>query len=383
VYLSGMKDHRIERKKLHLLEDIVFIAIAAVLSGAESWNDIQQYGNQKKEWLKSILDLPNGIPSHDTFNRFFAAMDPIEFERVFTAWVQSLAKKYPGDIVSIDGKTMRGSRGKAVNSATHIVSAWSKSNKLILAQVKVNEKSNEITAIPELLNALLLEGSVVTLDAMGCQKEIAKTIRGKKAEYILAVKENQADLLDDIKDSFKMLKPDQYSEDLDFGHGRIEMRKCSVIADLSLMEKPTQWKSLSTIIRVESERYNKSTGEQQKENRYYISSLATTAQGISSAIRSHWEIENKVHWTLDVSFNEDASRKRAGNAAINFSVINRLALNILKRDDFKIGIKSKRLMAGWNNEYILKVLNFNASPLKFYAITPCRLKRRLYFCSVM
>jgi len=273
----------------------VFIAIAAVISGAESWNEIQQYGNQKKEWLKTILDLPNGILSHDTFNRFFAALDPGEFERVFTAWVQALVRKYPGDIVSIDGKTMRGSRGKGFHSATHIVSAWSKSNKLILGQVKVNEKSNEITAIPELLNALLLEGSVVRLGAMGCQKGIAKIIRGKKAEYILALKENQTDLLDDIKDSFKMPKPDQYTEDLDFGHGRIEMRKCSVITDLSLMENPTQWKSLSTIIRVESEQYNKSTGEQQKETRYFISSLATTAQEILSAIRSHWEIENMVH----------------------------------------------------------------------------------------
>lgn len=229
---------------------------------------------------------------------------------------------------------------------------------MILGQVKVADKSNEITAIPVLMNALLLEGCIVTLDAMGCQKEIAKNIRGKKAEYILTVKENQPELLDDIRDSFRMLKPDQYTEDLDFGHGRIETRKCSIINDLSLIEKPTVWKSLSTIIKVESERYIKNTGEQQSETRYYISSLATTAEHILSAIRSHWEIENMVHWSLDVSFNEDASQKRAGNAAINFSIVNRLALNILKKDEHKIGLKSKRKMAGWSNDYLLKVLNF-------------------------
>lgn len=208
-YLSGMKDLRIERKKLHQLEDIVFITIAAVISGAESWNEIELFGKQKKPWLSSFLTLPNGIPSHDTFNRFYASLDSVEFEKVFTAWVQSLVSKYPGDIVAIDGKTVRGSRGKGFHSATHIVSAWSNSNQMIIGQVKVEEKSNEITAIPELLDALLIEGSIITIDAMGCQKEIAKNIRSKKAEYILAVKENQPELIDDIRDSFKMLKPEQ------------------------------------------------------------------------------------------------------------------------------------------------------------------------------
>lgn len=357
-YLSGMKDPRIERKKLHQLEDIVFITIAAVISGAESWNEIELFGKQKKPWLSSFLTLPNGIPSHDTFNRFYASLDPVEFEKVFTAWVQSLVSKYPGDIVAIDGKTVRGSRGKGFHSATHIVSAWSNSNQMIIGQVKVEEKSNEITAIPELLDALLIEGSIITIDAMGCQKEIAKKIRSKKAEYILAVKENQPELIDDIRDSFKMLKPEQVIQQLDFGHGRIETRTCSIISDLSLLEKPTLWKSLSTLIRMESERYIKSTGETQKETRYYISSLCCGAEHILKAIRSHWEIENKVHWSLDVAFNEDASRKRAGNAAVNFSIINRLALNLLKKNDEKIGMKSKRLLAGWSPEYIFKVLNF-------------------------
>ena len=357
-YLSTMKDPRIDRKKLHLLEDIIFITIAAVISGAESWNDIELYGKQKKEWLSTFLSLPNGIPSHDTFNRFYAALDPAEFEQFFSYWVQSLAKKYPGDVVAIDGKTIRGSRGKDFHSATHIVSAWSNSNQLIIGQVKVDQKSNEITAIPQLLEALLIEGSIVTIDAMGCQKEIAKKIRSKKAEYILSVKENQPELMDDIRDSFRMLVPEEVTQHLDFGHGRIETRKCSVISDLSLIEKPTVWKSLSTIIRIESERYMKATGITQTETRYYISSLCTGADQILTAIRSHWAIENKVHWSLDVSFHEDMSRKRAGNAALNFSIINRLALILLKKDDTKTSIRYKRLLAGWTPEYILKVLNF-------------------------
>jgi predicted transposase YbfD/YdcC len=357
-YLAAMKDPRINRRKLHLLEDIAFISIAAVISGAESWNDIELYGNQKKPWLSTFLSLPNGIPSHDTFNRFFAALDPAEFEGCFTAWVKSLVKQYPGDIVSVDGKTIRGSRGKDFHSATHVVSAWSNFNQLIVGQIKVDQKSNEITAIPRLLDALLIEGSVITIDAMGCQKEIAKKIRSRKAEYVLAVKENQPDLLDDIRDSFKMLAPEKFTEHLDFGHGRIETRKCSVISDLSLIEKPTLWKSLSTIIKVESERYIKATGITQSETRYYISSLCTGADNILKAIRSHWEVENKVHWSLDVSFNEDGCRKRAGNAAINFSVISRLALNILRKDDTKASIRSKRLLAGWTPEYIFKLLNF-------------------------
>jgi predicted transposase YbfD/YdcC len=357
-YLSSVKDPRIERKRLHQLEDIVFITIAAVISGAESWNDIELFGLTKKDWLTSFLTLPNGIPSHDTFNRFFAALDPDEFEQCFSAWVESLVQNYPGDILAIDGKTIRGSRGKGFHSAAHIVSAWSDQNQLIIGQIQVDQKSNEITAIPQLLDALLIEGSIVTIDAMGCQKEIAKKIRSKKAEYILGVKENQPDLIDDIRDSFKMLEPEEFSEHLDFGHGRIETRKCSVITDLSLIEKPILWKSLSTIIRIESERHIKATGINQTETRYYISSLCANAEQIQKAIRSHWGIENKVHWTLDVAFNEDGSRKRAGNAAFNFSVINRIALNLLKKEESKISIKSKRLKAGWTPEYILKILNF-------------------------
>lgn len=192
-YLSSMKDHRINRKKLHQLEDIVFITIAAVISGANSWNEIELFGKHKKEWLSSFLSLPNGIPSHDTFNRFFATLDPQAFEQVFTNWMKSLVEKYPGDIIAIDGKTIRSSKGKGFHSATHIVSAFSSHNQLIMGQLQVDQKSNEITAIPKLLDALLLEGCIVTIDALGCQKEIAKKIRSSKADYVLTVKENQAE----------------------------------------------------------------------------------------------------------------------------------------------------------------------------------------------
>lgn len=357
-YISSMKDPRIDRKKLHQLEDIVFITIAATLSGAESWNEIELFGNQKKQWLSGFLALPNGIPSHDTFNRFFGMLDPIEFESCFSEWVNSLAKVYSGDIVSIDGKTIRGSRGKGVHSAAHLVSAWSKNNQVVLGQIQVDQKSNEITAIPVLLDKLLLEGTIITIDAMGCQKEIAKKIRSKRADYVLAVKENQGDLLEDILDSFKMLPANQTVSDIDFGHGRIETRTCSVISDLSLIEKPHLWKSFSSMVRIKSQRYIKSTGVTQSQTRYYISSLEANAEVFQQAIRSHWSIENNLHWSLDVVFNEDGNRKRARNAAFNFSLINRIALNIIKKDQTKLSMKAKRLLAGWNNEYLLSLLGF-------------------------
>lgn len=354
-YLSGMKDPRIDRTKQHLLVDIVFIAIASVLSGAESWNEIEQYGKIKKAWLESFLELPNGIPSHDTFNRFFSALDTDEFERCFLNWVKSICVETEGEIISIDGKTIRGSRKQGCKSATHIVSAWADSNELILGQIKVDEKSNEITAIPKLLDALLLEGCVVTIDAMGCQKAIIKKIIKKKADYIIAVKENQKDLYDDILDSFKMLPPIDFFQDLDYGHGRIETRKCSVLTDFGLLENSKQWFGLASIVRVERERYFKATGKKENETSFYISTLIN-AEKIERGVRKHWGIENKVHWVLDVAFNEDLSRKRDGNAAQNFSCINRIALNLLKKDSLKLSIKGKRKNAGWDNDYILKVL---------------------------
>jgi predicted transposase YbfD/YdcC len=238
-----------------------------------------------------------------------------------------------------------------------MVSAWASVNNLVLAQRKVDEKSNEITAIPKLLAALELSGTVVTIDAMGCQRSIAEKIIAKKADYILAVKENQGHLLEEIKDSFRQLTTDAVAEEIDCGHGRVERRRCSVIADLSLLDNAAEWASLHGLVRIEAERYHKGTGKTEREIRYYITSIRADATRLNCAIRQHWSIENKLHWALDVSFSEDLDRKRAGNAAQNFSLLNRLALNLLKQDQTtKLGVKGKRLKAGWDNDYLLQLL---------------------------
>jgi predicted transposase YbfD/YdcC len=356
-YFAGVRDPRVERNREHLLEEILLIAIAAVLSGAESWNDIADYGETKREWLKTFLSLPSGIPSHDTFNRVFAALDPEEMEKGFVAWVSSIARLTAGEVVAIDGKALCGTRETGKKALVHMVSAWAESNGLVLAQRKVEEKSNEITAIPKLLEALELAGTVVTIDAMGCQREIALRIVEKKADYVLAVKNNQGLLSEQVKDSFRLLPSDAVEEEIDCGHGRVERRKCSVIADLSLIEKATEWASLRGLVRIEAERYHKASGKTERETRYYITSLPPAAAPVNRAIRQHWGIENKLHWVLDVGFGEDLSRKRAGHAAQNFSLLNRIVLNLLKQDkSSQRGIKGKRLKAAWDQSYLLKLL---------------------------
>lgn len=356
-YFSELTDPRVERNREHLLEEILLIAIAAVLSGAESWNDIADYGEDKQEWLQTFLTLPSGIPSHDTFNRVFAALDPEEMERGFAAWVSSIAKLTAGEVVAIDGKTLCGTRQVGKKALVHMVSAWASANNLVLGQRKVDEKSNEITAIPKLLNALELAGTVVTIDAMGCQREIASQIIEKKADYVLAVKENQGLLAEQVRDSFLLSASDSVAEQIDCGHGRVEQRRCSVIADLSMVEKAAGWASLRGLVRIESERYHKATGQTEREIRYYITSLKPDAARLNAVIRQHWGIENKLHWVLDVGFGEDLDRKRAGHAAQNFSLLNRIVLNLLKQETtFKRGIRSKRLKAARNHHYLLKLL---------------------------
>lgn len=356
-YFSELTDPRVERNREHLLEEILLIAIAAVLSGAESWNDIADYGEDKREWLETFLELPGGVPSHDTFNRVFAALDPEEMERGFAAWVSSIARLTAGEVVAIDGKTLCGTREAGKKQLVHLVSAWASANNLVLGQRKVDDKSNEITAIPKLLDALELAGTVVTIDAMGCQRSIAEKIVEKKADYILAVKENQPLLLDDVKDSFKMLAPEAVSEQIDCGHGRVETRRCSVVGDLTLLDRAGDWAGLRSLVRIEAERFHKATGKTEREVRYYIASLNVDAARINELIRHHWSIENKLHWVLDVAFGEDLSRKRAGNAAQNFSLLNRIALNLLKQETtFKRSIRSKRLKAARNHDYMLKLL---------------------------
>src|ERR1035437_1618043 len=345
-YFAELHDPRVERNREHLLEEILLIAIAAVLSGAESCNDIAEYGKAKQEWLKTFLTLPSGIPSHDTFNRVFAALDPLEMEKGFVAWVSSIAKLTAGEVVAIDGKALCGSRESGKKTLVHMVSAWAEGNGLVLAQRKVDEKSNEITAIPKLLDALELSGTVVTIDAMGCQRDIAKRIIEKKADYVLAVKDNQGLLAEQVRDSFLLLDADAVAEQIDCGHGRVEQRRCSVITDLSLIEKAAEWASLQGLVRIQAERYHKATGKTERETRFYITSLKADAERLNRTIRQHWGIENKLHWVLDVGFAEDRCRKRAGHAAQNFSILNRIALNLLKQDKSSTrGIKGKRLKA--------------------------------------
>jgi predicted transposase YbfD/YdcC len=350
-----MKDPRIDRKKAHSLENIIFISIAAVLCGADTWEDIEDFGKSKIDWLSGILDMSNGVPSHDTFNRFFKLLDPGEFEKHFSAWAQSIMTKYEHEFVNIDGKTIRKASKMLDTGSIHIVSAWANRNGLTLGQVKTSEKSNEITAIPELLEYLLLENSTVTIDAMGCQKAIAHKIRAKEADYILAVKENHPTLYEEIRSSFSLLKSEEFESPIEIDHGRIETRKYSSISNLKYISKANEWKDMRSIIKVESERIIKKTGEIQKEARYFITSLADikkTAEGI----RSHWGIENNLHWVLDVEMNEDKSSKRNGYAAQNFSMVNKLALNLLKKDRQKVSIRRKRKMASWKNDYLWSIL---------------------------
>jgi predicted transposase YbfD/YdcC len=353
-----MKDHRIDRGKMHPLDNIVFITIAAVLCGAETWEEIEDFGHVKFDWLSTILDMKNGVPSHDTFNRFFAALDPAEFETHFTSWAQSITKETDTEFVSIDGKTIRQASKMSENGSIHIVSAWANRNELTLGQVKTCEKSNEITAIPKLIASLLLEGKIVSIDAMGCQKEIAEAIREKKGDYILAVKGNHPYLYDEVRSSFSLLKSTEFSSPTEADHGRIEIRKYHLINNLKHISRIEEWKDLKSIIMVESERIIKKTGETKCEKRYFISSL-NDIEKVATGIRSHWGIENKLHWVLDVVMNEDKSAKRKNHVPQNFSMVNKLALNLLRKDERKISLRRKRKIAGWDNDYLWKLI---ASP---------------------
>ena len=357
THFKNLPDPRVDRCKDHLLEDIIFIAISGVICGAEGWNEIAEYGEAKEEWLKTFLQLPNGIPSHDTFNRVFSALNPVAFENSFLSWTASIAERTHGRVIALDGKSMRGSKKQGTKSAIHMVSAWCSENNMVLAQRKVDEKSNEITAIPELLSILVLEGCIVTIDAMGCQTEIAESIIEKQADYILAVKGNQGSLHEQIQDSFRFLKPTSTDTQTDLDHGRIESRTCRIINDLSMIEDKERWKALQEIIEIESKRTIKASGETQTEKRYYITSLPEPADIIGKYVRKHWSIENSLHWILDMAFREDHSRKRNGNAAQNYSVLNRIALNLLKNNkSVKVGVKGKRLVAGWDNKYLIDLL---------------------------
>jgi predicted transposase YbfD/YdcC len=355
---AQIDDPRSHINKLHELEEILLIGIISVMCGAETWEHMVSFSKSKEEFLKTFLKLPHGIPSKDTLNRTFAAIDSEQFESCFIEWVSSLSTLSKGQVIAIDGKTIRGAKEHGNKSPIHMVSAWACDNNLVLGQVKTHEKSNEITAIPELLKVLQIEDSIITIDAMGCQEKIATAIVEKQADYILAVKQNQKHLYEDIELEFRIKKPEQESSSLDFGHGRIETRKASILTNLKDIEGSENWKNLKSIIKIESIReFKNSEKPTEKATRFYISSLKMSAEEFEKSIRSHWAIENKLHWTLDVAFGEDASRKRAGNAAQNYSTILKIALNVLKNDTNKKGsVKSKRLEAAWNQDYLEKLL---------------------------
>ncbi len=363
-HFKDLTDPRIERHKRHKLIDIVTITICAVISGAEGWENIEEYAYTKYDWLKQFLELPYGIPSHDTINRLFSRLKPKEFQNAFIKWVKSSSKIVSGEMVSVDGKTLRRSHDKKVGKkAIHIVSAWGSKMNMVLGQIKTDEKSNEITAIPELIDLLDLKGCIVTIDAMGCQKDIAEKIVINGADYVLALKGNQGNLYEDVKlfldDALDNCDKNlNFYETVDGDHGRIETRRYFATSDIEWLPSRHLWKNLKSIAVVERER---TVGEKTTiERSYYISSLKPDAKKIGIAIRSHWGIENKVHWILDVTFRKDDCRKRKGNVAENFAVVRHVALNLLKNEKtLKRSIKGKRLKAGWDNTYLAKVLEIN------------------------
>jgi len=338
--------------KRHKLIDIIFIAICAVVAGADTYEQIENFGKKRIRWLSKFLDLPHGIPSHDTFGRIFEKIIPNEFQNSFMHWIESVAELTKGQVVAIDGKTLRRSHDKSSDKkAIHMVSAWASSNQVVLGQLKTDEKSNEITAIPNLLKLLDISGCIITIDAMGTQKKIAGTIIKKNAEYILAVKENQKTLFDDVAlffDKMEDMKDQGYIFDenttVDGGHGRIETRRAVMTSDIDWLQDTHNWEGLKSIGMVESTR---EIGEHCcHERRYYISSLGCDAQTFGCAVRKHWGIENSVHWVLDIAFREDESRVRKGNSPENFAAIRHIALNLLRNNKtFKGSIKTKRLNA--------------------------------------
>ncbi len=365
-HFAKLTDPRTGHAKRHKLIDVIVIAICAVICGADSWVDVEMFGKAKKDWFGRLLELPNGIPSHDTFGRIFARLDPVQFEECFEQWVQSVNDVTRGQVVAVDGKTVRRSYDRVAGKpAIHMVSAWASSNRMILGQTKVDERSNEITAIPELLNTLDVSGCTVTIDAMGCQKEIATTIVDRGADYVLSLKENQPQLYQDVTDTFDQARQTSFAcldhdfhETVNKNHGRIETRRCWAVSDsdhLSYINDSNEWTKLASVVMVESERIEDSKASTQ--TRYYISSLPNDARRLLASVRAHWGIENSVHWVLDVAFGEDDSRVRTGNAAENLSVLRRMALNMLKRETTSQGgVAAKRKRAGWDEDYLLLVL---------------------------
>jgi predicted transposase YbfD/YdcC len=369
-HFAELADPRVPRSQRHSLLAIVTIALCGVICGAESWVEIEQFGQAKAEWFATFLELPHGIPSHDTCRRVFAQLDAQQFEACFADWMQAVADVLPAQVIALDGKTLRRSHDRAAGKAAlHLVSAWASANRLVLAQVAVADKSNEITAFPLLLRQLALGGCIVTIDAMGCQAAIAEQIQAQQADYVLALKDNQPTLYEEVQDTFALARASRFTEygpavcdhvrQISKGHGRLEIREHWVLSDpavLAYLSEAVAWPGLRAIGLVEAERHLPD-GQSEREARYYLLSTPLAATAFAEAVRNHWGIENQVHWLLDVAFREDESRVRVGHAAETFAVLRRLALHLLKQDTTaKCGIKARRLKAGWSHDYLLHIL---------------------------
>jgi predicted transposase YbfD/YdcC len=359
-HFANLAEPRVDRTKLHNLMDVVFIAVCALLSGANDFVGMERFGKAKKEWLKKYLELPHGIPSHDTFGRVIRAIEPQQFVNCFCSWVANFADTKLGRLINIDGKTARASLDRAADqNPLHVVSAWAQDKRLLLGQMAVDDKSNEITAIPKLLEILELEGAVVTIDAMGCQTDIVAKIREKKGDYILAVKGNQEHLEEDIIAAFAKLEEPcaggQQTQAPDVcdthnkGHGREEHRRCEALPVPPTLRNADNWKDLKSICRVT--RTYTERGQEKSEVRHFISSLPAKAKKLTRGVRGHWGIENGLHWVLDMAFAEDRSRAHKGHAQENLALLRRWVLSVLRQDTTIPGsIEKKRLQAGWNVE---------------------------------
>lgn len=367
AHFATLQDPRIERSQRHALLDILFIAVCALLSGANDFVGMEKFGKSKQGWLKRYVSLPNGIPSHDTFGRVIQALEPQEFVHCFLHWVQAFRETADGQHICIDGKTARASLDRgAEQNPLHVVSAWATEQGLVLGQVAVDEKSNEITAIPKLLEMLELEGALVTIDALGCQKDIAQKIQDGGGDYVLVVKGNQDHLEEDIMAAFGAADtrrecgcrrglPDGYETE-DHSHGRAEVRRCEALPVPTGLRNRDHWAGLESIGRVT--RTYTERGEEKSEVRYVISSLSAQAERLGKALRGHWGIENGLHWVLDMAFAEDRSRARQGHAQENLGLLRRWAMSVLRQDNTLTGsIEKRRLQAGWNERNLENLLN--------------------------
>lgn len=363
-YFATVEDPRIDRTKDHALLDMMVITLCAVICGADGWVAVEEFGKTKRAWLETFLELPNGIPSHDTFGRVFARIDPEQFQHSFMQWVQAL-QQVRGDLIAIDGKTHRRTHDRSNGQAAlHLVSAWAAANRLVLGQVAVDDKSNEITAIPMLLALLDLDGCTVTIDAMGCQTAIADQIVRRGGNYVLALKANQPTLFADVAALFADARAAQQPEygltsatETVVGHGRIETRTAYVISDpavIAYLNEGQRWRDLASVALIEAQRTVHGTTT--VEQRYYLLNQRLAATTVNDLVRSHWGIENQVHWVLDVVFHEDASRIRSGNAPQNMAVVRHMALNLLRQEPSKRSLNMKRFRAALDDGYLAQVL---------------------------